>query len=491
MSGAYRPIRWSGWLAVTLAAALLLAACDATSTPSVTDDTDPSGAVDVDHELMAEEPADGGTIRPYEWHLVGVSPDEGTLLVTAFFGGVASDCNRFEGWEVDEGDEQVVVAARMWQNDAAEACTDEGVTETLPLHLDEPLGDRDLVGCGQDDCRTRPLPHHLDLGGVVQAHKGAIAVGAVLMRGSVGPDGEVRWLQQAGHAGRGLAGPGVVLDTDGAEEIAARDPVSGDTRWSLAGTPLGIAGDALIACHSDAGDDPGRPDVAVAAHDLADGAERWRVEEAGCARALATDGEVVAFTDHGDRDAPRLLLLDLADGNVRAEIALDIGGGGMVGDPVVVGDEVVLAGPELGIIAADLHDGSLREVAGEVDGGGLDAAGRSLGGADGVLLLGTTSGVAAVDVVGDGRVRWEMATEQDPPVLASGDAIFAASPADGELARLDPDSGGERWRAEVGRSGTIDVAVHDGVAYAVTSTALVAVDLDDGEQRWWVPLVER
>ena len=51
----------------------------------------------------------GGSVGPNEWTLVGATPDEQHLLVTTLYGGVASDCTRWEGWEVNETGERVEV----------------------------------------------------------------------------------------------------------------------------------------------------------------------------------------------------------------------------------------------------------------------------------------------------------------------------------------------------------------------------------------------
>lgn len=87
------------------------------------------------------------------WRLEA-EPDGPVLLVRAEFGG--SSCTRFVGWEVDESDAAVEIAAIVERSDARE-CTADLVLERAQLTLDAPLGDRVLRGCeptgGVGDCR--------------------------------------------------------------------------------------------------------------------------------------------------------------------------------------------------------------------------------------------------------------------------------------------------------------------------------------------------
>ena len=52
---------------------------------------------------------DIGDVRANEWVVEGFDQDGQTLVVSTFFGGVASDCTRFQGWEVDEREDAVEI----------------------------------------------------------------------------------------------------------------------------------------------------------------------------------------------------------------------------------------------------------------------------------------------------------------------------------------------------------------------------------------------
>ena len=87
-----------------------------------------------------------------EWTLVAMSPDGTTLLLTTEFGGVASNCSRFEGFEHEVSANEVAVTANLWVNRGADGCTDDGASESLLLELADPLGARTLLGCQRDEC---------------------------------------------------------------------------------------------------------------------------------------------------------------------------------------------------------------------------------------------------------------------------------------------------------------------------------------------------
>ena len=96
---------------------------------------------------------DGGddetTVR---WTLTS-SPDRNRLELRAEYGG--SSCSRFGSWTVDEADDEVAIRATAFIEGGD--CTSDLVFEPHTVVLDQPLGDRRLVGClGGDvnpDCR--------------------------------------------------------------------------------------------------------------------------------------------------------------------------------------------------------------------------------------------------------------------------------------------------------------------------------------------------
>jgi len=93
-----------------------------------------------------------GSVGDNNWVLEEISPDGQQLTVSTEFGGEASDCTRFEGWEVEESDDSGEIRARLWERRSPTDCTTELVVERFEVGLDESLGDRELVGCGAEDC---------------------------------------------------------------------------------------------------------------------------------------------------------------------------------------------------------------------------------------------------------------------------------------------------------------------------------------------------
>lgn len=89
---------------------------------------------------------DGPVERRVRWELTAV-PDGALLKLRAVFGG--SSCTEFDEWKVDESDTQVDVGASALFE--SEDCTADEVFEPHSVVLNEPLGDRRLVGCDPTD----------------------------------------------------------------------------------------------------------------------------------------------------------------------------------------------------------------------------------------------------------------------------------------------------------------------------------------------------
>jgi len=118
-------------LAFALAFAVVLGACASDSTPDAT----PTAG-------------DGRRDQPTEWFLRSISGDDRTIAVVYTISGVASGCER-EGRVVAEetGDKVTVTALKSVTLGRNRACTEElGYVEGSD-RLDQPLGDRALVGC--------------------------------------------------------------------------------------------------------------------------------------------------------------------------------------------------------------------------------------------------------------------------------------------------------------------------------------------------------
>ncbi|WP_052667169.1 PQQ-binding-like beta-propeller repeat protein [Nitriliruptor alkaliphilus] len=430
------------------------------------------------HPLLEVEAVQGGTVRPFEWQLVGVSPDERTLVVGTSFGG----CERLEGWEVAEEGSRVVIAARMFTHEASSRdvsnCDDVGYEERLTVELDAPLGDRELDGCQLADCRHGPFTRTLvDVGHEVAAAENALVVNGGTEQWSLDPaDGIERWRWTERGMVWALAGPSRLVRYDGNYGIDLLDAATGDVRSSMTGTPVGFAGDTLVSCRERDEDDPAGVARVTEARDLSTGDLRWAID-LGCDHEFGTDGVVVSFGGRQSGGPNQQTIVRISDGTELARVDLGVQWGGV---PVLVGGEVVVRHAGRGLIAIDVATGDLRDLELEVP--LLGAAEETLIAVDETALTGRS--------VADGEVAWEIPVDlvQVRPIVTGG-AVFVNDGAAGEVARHDPTTGELLWTADVGRSSSIDIAVHDGLAYAATPTSLVALDHRTGERRWWVPTV--
>lgn len=477
---------WRG-LAVMVGFVMVAASCDgggSSSSTQATGDRSDQGVANGDrpsdqepsnrsHPLLEVEEAEGGTILPFRWELVGVSPDERTLVVGTFFGG----CERFEGWEVAEEESQVVIAARMFQSDAAD-CDAVGYEERLTVELAAPLGDRGLEGCRLSDCRhgefTRTV---VEVGHEVAAAQDALVVNAGTEQWSLDPsDGTERWRWTERGMVWALAGPSSLVRYDGNFGIDLLDATTGDVRWEVTGTPVGFAGDVFVSCRErEQGDADGVSRV-TEGRDLTTGDLSWAIE-LGCDRELATDGDVVSFAGRQSGGPNQQSVTNLPDGTERARVDLGVQSGGV---PVLVEDEVVVRHAQRGLIAIHTGTGEVRDL--DLDVPLLGAAGGSL------IALEETALIARSPA--DGEVRWEIDIDPDRvrPIV-TGDAVFLTHGAAGEVARHDTNTGELLWAEHVGRASSIDIAVLNGLAYAATPTSLIALDHRTGERAWWVPTV--
>ncbi len=83
------------------------------------------------------------------WILVSLNGDR-ELDLQAEFGG--SSCSEFKRWDVTEDSDSVTIRATA--EFFGDSCTSDLVFEPTSIVLDEPLGDRRLLGCRPDSPAT-------------------------------------------------------------------------------------------------------------------------------------------------------------------------------------------------------------------------------------------------------------------------------------------------------------------------------------------------
>ncbi len=444
------------WLLVV---AVLLAGC---SGPTI---GDPGGELG---ELA------GGSVDDTEWTLEGSSPDGKHLLVSTLFGGVASGCTRFEGWEVTESDDAVEITARLWQQRAPSRCTDEGNSEVLQVDLDRPLGDRSLVGCGAEDCRATIIEGGFLSAGQVVGTANGIAVVDDTGLDAYSATGELVAEVPGTNSGTVLAvGNEMVVRNDGGGSAIAYDLPSGEEVWQTTGWIAAASEDVVYVCR-------GQDSDGLTAVNAATGEDIW-VTDLAC-DPLVAHGDLLTIVSH-DLDVDgghRLLVVDAATGRpVSDEAFLDGYDDQVTGfeGAIAVGSDTVVTGMQANLVV--LSDAGL-EVARQPRG-----LGYPLGEAEGVAILGAYNRATGFDVAELSEV-WTLDVDAFSTVSVAGGSVWMLDRASGTVSRLDPRTGQQVWVASVGATSSFDVTAHSATAYILTTQALIAVDNANGETLWSV-----
>jgi outer membrane protein assembly factor BamB len=489
--------------AAGIAAMALLAACTADEAPqaaptAMTDHapgttpqptSQPTPALDVD-EPEPPRAEDGRRIEVHEWTLDAIDPGGRHLHVSTFYGGEASDCNRYAGAGVTETAEAITI--RTWLSVATGAmdCTDDGIVRSEVVELAEPLGDRGLRGCMTSDCRdiSRGEPAWYNQAAGVSDGTAAVATFEQVVALDA-PDGTLRWREPLGDQTSIAAVDAVadlVLVQDQHGSLRALDAADGTQRWHTAsqlvyGTELGL-GDGVLVVR--------RPDGSVALLDVATGETRW--EERGpddgmTAAALAGDRVVVLDQILADDD-------DLPSGTNRSHAAVtsitarSIGDGSplwtreLPGRPhhVHVFGDVAMVRAYGGVYGLDLGDGRDRWA---IIPFGPDPV-RAFPLDDGLLVLPSDREQVRIDGATGEQSDWPGPRVGRDAALAAGMVLWTE--ADGTTRAVDVDTGAERWTTQVGAQA--GPAAGDGdLVVLPTILGAVALDAATGAVRWsWV-----
>lgn len=414
----------------------------------------------------------GSSVGPNEWWLTATTPDGQQLMVTSMFGGVASGCSRWEGWEVDTSPEQVEVTGLLWRKPQPGGCTDDGAARTLLLDLRAPLGERTLDGCQRDDCRTDAFPEWLgtDVAQVLSAEDGVVVSDGSSLR-SFEPDGTPRWETAAASGSDLLATADVVLTSDGSATVAWDDE-SGERRWGASGHPILAAQEMVITCTDDG----------MRGLDAVTGRERWSAA-VPCGPA-AINGTTVALVvvDPEVDGGHELVMLDLLEGEVVTRRDLDDGVADRVAafsGVLAAGDRFVVAGTQADLVLLDQAGIELQRVS--------SVEGHPVGVADGVAVLATHDTVTGVSS-GDGTELWSSPTNASMSWVVAGSAVLVLDGPTGELTRIDARTAQPTWTTQVGSSTALAASTGGSDAlYTKTVLALLVMDQDSGEVVSWSP----
>ncbi len=427
-----------------------------------------------------------GWVSNNGWQLDALSIDGTTLTVSTNFGGVASGCARFEEWTWSESDDRVDIEARLWEAIAPQACTADGASESVTIELLQPLGDRDLTGCGEPECLpTIARAGQFVIDALDANDEGVAAIVSAPNGGSalvhLSPDGTGRVPNLDPTHGtpsriRLTAEVGVVQFD---RKVVATDPSVATEWWETEGFVVGVDHDHVYLCVPEVVGEVEEETGSVVALTPETGQRAWTVE-GPCAEPVR-HGDLLTFVTHDPMvDGGHLLFtVDATSGTERSRRVLDDG----IDDRVIGIDAVVALGDRT--IAAGVQSDVIV-----LDSTGVETArypwrtGTPLTAIDGVLVVDGSPGLVALDVDRQADI-W--ATDNTNIVAIDG-AIFELAATDGVVARLDPSTGNTRWQAEVGLTNAIRVAVDGDVAYVATNLAVIAMDVATGEILWVEPL---
>lgn len=408
-----------------------------------------------------------------DWSLEGATPDGKTLLISTSFGGVASNCTRFEGFEVDASADAVTVLANLWVNPDAQSCTDDGAGETLMLTLANPLGERELLGCGVDDCLQATSGFS---GSQRTAYKVAEHVAIASYEEVIHLDdasGEV--LGGTTIFGQTSAiGDVLIVGTDGG--MAGLNGSPDDTRaWDREGLygPVGSAADLVFGC--------GQDSMGLVAIDAETGADRWSAPKAPC-EFIGGIGDLV-FVVGRDPDVDggtRLFVLNSDSGDVTEQRSLDDGI-----DDQVAGFAGMVATPDGVLLAGYQSDTLLLGPTGEEIARWTARLGRPL------AMIGETIVVEGVDQVGAYTIAvdewlWKLDGANVSELSIDG-AHIAAGRMDG-VDLLDTSTGDAIWSTDIGRASSFRTTITESSVYATSELVVAKLDRETGELLWWTEL---
>lgn len=414
----------------------------------------------------------GGSVDNTDWTLEGSSPDGRHLVVSTLFGGVASGCARFEGWEVAESDDVVDIDARLWQQHAPSGCTDEGIVELLQVDLDQPLGDRQLVGCGDENCQATIADGGRMTVGQVVAGSNAVAVADGSGLDLYTASGEL----VADVAGA-ISGKMLAIGTDAAVRnypsgsVVAVDFSSGEEIWQTTGSIAAASGDVVYVCR-------GQDSDGLTAVDAATGEDLWTTDHA-CESLVAHD-DVLTIVGHDPNvdGGHRLVIVDATSGEAISDEALLDGYDDRVAGfegAIAVGSNTVVTGAQANLVV--LSEGG-TELARQPRG-----LGYPLGEAEGVAILGAHDRTVGYDVAQQAEL-WTLDGDAFSTISVDGGSVWLLDRAGGTVSRVDPRTGRALWTNPIGATSSFDTTTNTNTAYILTTQALVAVDNASGDPLW-------
>lgn len=399
-----------------------------------------------------------GSTGPNEWWLVGTTPDGGQLLVATQFGGVASGCSRWEGWDVEQAPDQVRIEAMVWRKLAPSGCTDDAASRMRIVDLDEPLDGRELIGCQHEQCGAGEA-WPAGIGGESPSVHATGESVVVAGQQTVGfsSDGELIWQRDDVSANWLYAVDGVAVVSEGGRSVVGLEADSGRTLWQLDGALRGAAEGLVLECTDD------DTEAGLQAIEARTGTVRWSADVACGSVAVAADSLVTVTHDPNVDGGLRLVVVDLRTGQVRLDRPLDDGVDDRVAayDDVLVADGRIIVGGAQGDLVVLEVDGSevLRQP--QVRGTPIAAVGD-------VVVVADHRGASGVGIA-EGQRLWEREDLTATDLEATGDMLLRVNGPAGQLERIDPRDGTAQWTADVGITTGVDAAMLNDTLHVATT----------------------
>jgi outer membrane protein assembly factor BamB len=269
--------------------------------------------------------------------------------------------------------------------------------------------------------------------------------------------------------------------------LYALDAATGTERWRFTGIDMGAVTAVGDLVYIEVFDVEGPLDVetnVLRALDAATGQERWHVVVPGSSGAVVDDGVLVIGTGDGF-----LLGLDAATGDERWRTQVSAQG---AADPVALADGIAYVGVDAeGFFAVDADSGMLLWRG--------DIGGQQIGTAvvgEGVAYIGATQGGGGGHLYAFDATTGELLWRSDQPLFSPTvlDGVGYSGAEGGTVTAFNTADGMERWQAQLGAGAVLNVAIANGVLYALRSgtdtdpvdSAVFALDAATGDQLWSV-----
>ena len=321
----------------------------------------------------------------------------------------------------------------------------------------------------------------------------------------IGLDGKLRWRTPGLLPVAAVDGVAVVSTAPDQGSLAVKglDAATGKQRWTSSppiGSVLGAVGGSGIVVVAGTGPGGEPPGAAAPSHidalAPADGTRLWTTTVEGAVSGVppAITAGVAAVVSCPSSGATKIVAVDLASGKDRWERAGP--GCGVAGflPLAVIGDGVLAAPADAGVVALDAKDGAERWTA-AVSGPVMWLAGDAQG-----LVAFTDGRLVGLDPA-SGKPRWQLdvGLGAQPPTVGSGIVVVGevkvAETPSVTITAYDLLTGAPRWHTDLPAQDAQAVVAGDVAVVSYTATdpstplatgnaALVGLDVRSGAERW-------